>query len=79
MEGSNKENGNEANQRQPSERERRGPHINELSNGYKPPESQTKAAYEYQQRKSRPKQKSVLTQKKIINNEASTPRIHRRP
>ena len=42
-------------------------HNNELSDGFKSPESQIKATYANQLRKSRPKKKNAPTQKKITD------------
>ena len=52
-------------------------HNHELSDGFKSPESQIKATYANQLRKSRPKKKKECTNPKEDNRyDASTPHIH---
>ena len=63
---SNKESGNEAININQENMEDEG-HTIELSDGFKSPESQTKATYANQLRKSRRKKKNAPTQKKITD------------
>ena len=66
IDASNKEIGNEANQINQENMEDEA-HNHELSDGFKSLESQTKATYANQLRKSRPKKKNAPTQKKITD------------
>ena len=66
IDASNKEIGNEAIKINQENMEDEA-HNHELSDGFKSPESQTKATYANQLRKSRPKKKNSPTQKKITD------------
>ena len=75
IDASNKEIGNEAIKINQENMEDEA-HNHELSGGFKSPESQRKATYANQLRKSRPKKKECTNPKEDNRYDASTPHIH---